>query len=55
MMTIKLIKHRVQNPRYITKPESIASTHAQMGPRIAHLLVGVLIVSMELVTKILRA
>ena len=35
-------------------PEPIASTHAQMGPRIAHLLVGVLITSMELATEILR-
>ena len=49
------IKHRVQNPRRVTKPEPIASTHAQMGPRIAHLLVGVSISSMELATKILRA
>ena len=30
------IKHRVQNPRRVTKPEPIASTHAQKGPRIAH-------------------
>ena len=50
------IKHRVQNPRRVTKPEPIASTHAQMGPRTAHIiLVGVSIASMELATKILRA
>ena len=27
-MNATLIKHRVQNPRHVTKP----STHAQMGP-----------------------
>ena len=32
------IKHRVQNPRRVTKTKPIASTHAQMCPRI---LVGV--------------
>ena len=41
------IKHRVQNPRRVTKPEPIASTHSQMGPRIAHLLVGISTVSMD--------
>ena len=29
-----LIKHRVQNPRRVTKPKSIASTHARICPRI---------------------
>ena len=27
---LNTIKHRVQNPRRVTKPWSIASTHAQM-------------------------
>ena len=47
MLCTYRIKHRVQNPRRVTKPEPIASTHAQMGPRIAHLLVGVSIASIE--------
>ena len=29
-----IIKHRVQNPRRVTTPKSIASTHARMCPRI---------------------
>ena len=29
-----VIKHRVQNPRRVTKPKSIAVTHAQIRPRI---------------------
>ena len=28
------IKHRVQNPQCVTKPKLIASTHAQICPRI---------------------
>ena len=28
------IKHRVQNPRRVTNPKSIASTHARICPRI---------------------
>ena len=35
------IKHRVQNFRRVPKPKPIASTHAQMFSRIAHLIVGV--------------
>ena len=27
-------KHRVQKPRHVTKPNAIASTHAQIRPRI---------------------
>ena len=27
---LKQIKHRVQNPRRVTKPKSIASTHARI-------------------------
>ena len=34
LLPLKEIKHRVQNPRRVTTPKSIASTHAQICPRL---------------------
>ena len=51
LLLLVRIKHIVQNPRCVTKPKPIASTHTQMCPRIAHLLS---IASMKLAAKILR-
>ena len=46
------IKHRVQNPRRVTTPKSIASTHAQICPRMCGASYA-LIASLELATKII--
>ena len=43
----------MQNPRRVTKPKSIASTHARICPRIIIIRINSLIASVELATKIL--